>query len=137
MERGADIFAAFQNALVAISGKGTVPFPELQAGQNPRRSSSLLGIIKGDTVYDAEDPTIPRFKRVRHPPEPIESYSIWTEILENGRQPEEADYILFAAGDGERQDSSRDREVEGTELGPLGCMLRVPMMEGYWGLASP
>lgn len=137
-QRRANILCGIQNTLAAITGKSTVPRPAVQAGQNPRRSNLLLlGTIRGDVVYDAWNPTVQRFRRVQDPPEPLKKYSTWKEVLQNGGHSEEVDYILFTTDDWSRQGSSRDREVEGLEYGRLGCMLHVPMMKGYWCLATP
>lgn len=135
--RRAKILGGIVNTLAAVAGKSTVPWPQYQAGQNARRSSLLLGIVRGDVVYDAWSPTLQRFKRVQNPPDPVKEYSIWKEVLQNDGHLEAADYILFSADDGARQGSSRDREVKGLDLAGLGCMVRVPTMRGYWCLAIP
>lgn len=128
----AKIQCAMQNSVAAIAGHSTVPYPNIKAGQNPRRSTSLLGPIHGSLVYDAHDPSLLRFRRWPNPPEALKDLPVFLEWGQSAKA--EADYILFS-----KQTYYcwlRDQEYVKRGVDAPGYMLRVPMMEGWWILGA-
>lgn len=126
------IQCAMRNSIAAIAGHSTVPYPKVEAGRNPRRSTALLGAIDFSLIYDAQDPALLRLRRWPAPPEPLENLPIFIEMGKSNE--EDADYILFAKGT--YQCWLRDREYHIRDEESPDYMLRVPMMEGWWVMCA-
>lgn len=124
------VHVSLAKAMAAITGNRMWPFYQDPNEYHMIRSRFLLGAIRDGVVYDAHDPSLPRFKCLKGKIEPFDGDDVWTKVSHPG-QDEEVDYFLFSPGAVQEDESrERSRAAQGTRL----CMMRIPAMNRYWVL---
>lgn len=122
------------NHVAYVTGLMKSPPPQDYMDQAPRKSSTLLGAIKGNVIYDARNPSWPRFLRVEEPRHPFEDFSLWVELVKVGKKEDPAGYASFSKST--EQDKARDVSYEKANQRPPKALLRVPESCCLWCLTG-